>query len=60
MTQKEVDTVVLRIRRLIERYGRNSPRLKSVRDLYALFHARAEPGSFGLLQAALAEAEERP
>jgi hypothetical protein len=58
MTQAEVDSVVVRVKMLVEKLGKNSARLTSVRRLYKMFSDRPEPGSFGLLTAAVSEVEE--
>jgi len=57
MTQAEVDKAVIRIRRLVERYGPQAERLASVRALYKMFKDCPEDGAFGLLEAALADVE---
>lgn len=58
MTETEIESVQVRIKMLIEKVGKNSPKLSSVRSLYKMFHDRPEPGAFGLLSAAVTEAEE--
>lgn len=58
MTQAEVDSVVVRVKMLIEKLGKNSSRLTSVRKLYRMFSDCPEPGAFGLLTAAVSEVEE--
>lgn len=58
MTDAEIESVQVRIKMLVEKLGGNSPRLSSVRSLYKMFHDCREPGSFGLLSAAVTEAEE--
>jgi hypothetical protein len=58
MTDEDIESVQVRIKMLVEKLGGNSPRLSSVRNLYELFHKCREPGSFGLLSAAVTEAEE--
>jgi len=59
VTQADVDKAVVRIRRLVERYGQQSARLASIRGLYKMFRDCPEDGAFGLLEAALDEVEEQ-
>ncbi len=56
--QVDIDKLTVRVERLVEQYGKRSPRLKTIRDLWVLFSSRPEQGSYGLLVAAVSEAEE--
>ena len=56
-TRSEVSNMVDRVRALVSKYGKGSPKLRNVATFYGWLQATGDAGSFGLLRAAVEELE---
>lgn len=59
-TQEQVDALVERIKKLVEKHGGQSEVLAGVRKFYALLHARVEGGAYTFLKMEIEKVEALP
>lgn len=58
LTEARIGVMLTRIRRLVETYGGDSPRLQSIKDFYGKFKKYPSNDAFDMLSAAVTEVEE--